>query len=102
MPTFFEPYEMYHLSPQNGWDTWENERYEQHFSSHVAFFCRVKNFVLRQLKLMEKRLQNKYYCTGRGYLRDPPRFIYNGDLIREYFLQTHPNLQTNQQYEESQ
>lgn len=88
IPIYFEPYEMYHMSPNNGWDIMENEKYDQHYVSHAAFFHRVKNFVLRQLKLMEKRLSNKYYCTSTK--RNPqPRFIYNGDLIGKHFLHTH-------------
>lgn len=80
-PPKYEPYEMYHGNPQDGWDRWENERYEFHLPGCILEWNRRISFAHRTLKLYNKRLINPLYCK-----KSPRNYTSYCKYIKPYYI----------------
>jgi len=81
-PFEYWPNECYHFEEKDGWDTWENKIFKEHYPQCMAYFSSMLSFVKRTQKLNNKRKLNKTYCLKvRPTRKHNPRFKYYGDLL---------------------
>lgn len=59
----YEPNEMYHPQPENGWDEWENEKYDVEFKNSRVYYSQAISKLLRNDKLKRMREINPLYCN---------------------------------------
>lgn len=62
LPIEYFPDEMFHFSPKNAWDHWENERHQRHWENNTNIWNKKLCAIRRQIKLYKKILNICNYC----------------------------------------